>query len=55
MSDREKALQAMKKAQANGDQEAAHNDADNALCVLLISLGYEDVVTEYNKVEKWYA
>lgn len=35
------------------DGEGAHYDADEVLCDLLISLGYQDVVDEWNKVEKW--
>lgn len=37
------------------DTEATHVEADRILCELLISLGYSDVVAEYNKIEKWYA
>ena len=37
------------------DEEQAHINADNVLCDLLTELGYEDVVHEYNKIEKWYA
>jgi hypothetical protein len=35
--------------------EQIHIDADQVLCDLLVSLGYGDVVAEYNKVEKWFA
>lgn len=49
------AIEAIRLAQENGDIEAAHSDADDALCGLLRSLGYEDVVREWNRVEKWYA
>ena len=38
-------------AAASGEQFAA----DRILCQFLISLGYADVVAEYEKVEKWYA
>jgi hypothetical protein len=34
--------------------EVAHRMADDILCRLLSSLGYADVVAEYNKVGKWY-
>ena len=37
------------------DPEGAHSMADDILCKLLISLGYQDVVDEWDKIEKWYA
>ena len=40
---------------ALGDIEAAHVEADGVLRKLLIALGYEDVVAEYDKIDKWYA
>jgi hypothetical protein len=36
------------------DIEVAHRLADDILCRLLQSLGYADVVAEYNKVGKWF-
>lgn len=41
--------------QTMNDQELAHVHADNVLTNLLRGLGFDDVVEEYNKVEKWYA
>lgn len=38
-----------------GDPEAAHANADDILCELLKTLGYEDVVIAWQSVEKWYA
>jgi len=38
-----------------GDQEADHGTADAILCRLLEKLGYGDVVSIYNKIDKWYA
>jgi hypothetical protein len=52
---RETAMKELWNAQQNGDTEAAHGYADEALCNLLVGLGYTDVVTEFEKVEKWYA
>lgn len=52
---REKAIEELKKAQANADTECAHADADDVLCDLLNAIGYQDVVAEYCKVKKWYA
>jgi hypothetical protein len=52
---REEAIKELNKAQSHGDTEAAHGNADDILCELLKSLGYEDVVEEWYKVKKWYA
>lgn len=43
------------RCQSIGDIEIAHIEADGVLKALLNSLGYEDVVKEWEKVEKWYA
>lgn len=53
--DREEAITELKECQAYADTEGAHVNADDVLCALLRSLGYEDVVEEYEKVDKWYA
>lgn len=45
----------LKALQSNPDKEAAHSQADKILCDLLNSLGYDDVVKEFEKLEKWYA
>ena len=37
------------------DTEIAHFVADDIICEFLVSLGYEDVVAEYDLVVKWYA
>lgn len=52
---REQAIAELKNCQEPGDTEAAHSVADEILCKLLRSLGYRDVVDEWEKVEKWYA
>lgn len=52
---REKAIEALKAEQESDDNETAHGNADDVLCELLISLGYEDVVNEWHKVWKWYS
>ena len=52
---RENAMKELWNAQQNGDTECAHGHADKVLCDLLVGLGYADVVTEFYKVEKWYA
>lgn len=37
------------------DIEAAHYRADEILCDLLVSLGYDEIVKAYNKITKWYS
>jgi hypothetical protein len=37
------------------NQHQQHVDADEVLCELLTSLGHEDVVEEYRKIDKWYS
>lgn len=41
--------------QNNDDPEHNHGEADRILCDLLDSLGYQEIVTAYNKITKWYA
>ena len=55
MIDREEAIERLEAEQQNDDTEMAHSNADDALCDLLTSLGYQDVVREYRKVHKWFA
>jgi hypothetical protein len=52
---KEEIIKRLKAEQCNDDTEAAHINADDALCDLLINLGHSDVIDEYNKVKKWYA
>ena len=37
------------------DLEAAHIRANDILVELLINLGFENIVNEYEKINKWYA
>ena len=37
------------------DTECAHYKADEIICKLLNSLGYQEVVEVYNDIDKWYA
>lgn len=39
----------------SGDVEFDHGMADSLMKDLLTELGYEEVVSVYKKVEKWYA
>lgn len=52
---KENIINKLKKIQEFGDTEGAHSMADGVLCDFLESLGYKDIVDEYDKVEKWYA
>jgi hypothetical protein len=38
----------------NGDCEYSHVEADRLLCEFLESLGHQDVVEAFGKVDKWY-
>lgn len=38
-----------------GDQEDAHQYADNFLCALLESLGYTETVKVFRSLDKWYS
>lgn len=49
------AMDRIRKAQTITDNEAAHREADGALCDYLIQLGHDDLVIEWRKVRKWYA
>jgi hypothetical protein len=55
MEFKQRCIDALKTLQESGDTEMAHSIADTVLCELLVELGYEDVVEEYNKISKWYA
>lgn len=52
---REEAINKLKILQGMGDKEIAHCNADDVICDLLKALGYEDVVKEYDEIDKWYA
>lgn len=52
---KDEAIKALRSAGEIGDVEIAHSHADTILCMFLISLGYADVVGEYESIEKWYA
>ena len=49
------AMVELQKLQGDMDTEYAHGKADDILCEFLESLGYFEIVEEYNKVDKWYA
>lgn len=41
--------------QSDTDTEMAHIRADDVLCDLLESLGFDEVVVESHKIKKWHA
>jgi hypothetical protein len=51
---RKEVIDQLREIQEIADIEVAHRLADDILCRLLHSLGYADVVAEYNKVGKWF-
>lgn len=52
---RERVLNELKHLQESDDPESAHSQADDLLCDLLESLGYEDVVEAWHAIGKWYS
>lgn len=52
---RGQAVAKLRKIRQCDDLEAAHVEADEVLCCLLRSLGFSEVVAEYDKIKKWYA
>lgn len=52
---KQEAIEKLNALYKHGDTEAAHGEADDVLCELLRSLGLDDVVDAYSKIEKWYA
>jgi hypothetical protein len=53
--DKQQAIDELKVQQKHKDPERAHENADEIICKFLKSLGYDDVVAEWDKVAKWYA
>lgn len=41
--------------ETSGMLEEDHIEADKILCDLLVALGYQEVVNEFENVPKWYA
>jgi len=50
----EEAVNKLKDLQNAEDPAQNHRDADNVLCEVLRFLGYHDLVTEWEKIYKWY-
>ena len=48
-------LTGLRYCQDSDDTEIAHARADEILCNFLIDLGYQNIVDEYEKVDKWYS
>lgn len=51
----EKFAETMQACRDIGDQEARHGDADDLLCEVLRSLGYDKGIDIFNAMDKWYA
>lgn len=51
----EKMCERMKDTIDMRDIENAHIEADHILCEFLESLGFDELVTLYRKVDKWYS
>ena len=49
------ALGQMKELVKNDDYEIAHSRADDVLCDLLRTMGFNELVDVYDQVGKWYA
>lgn len=45
----------LRELQKDRDIECAHSAADGILCEILEKLGYNNIVKEYDKINKWYA
>ena len=55
MNDYHEQKQELITLQKLSDCEAAHVKADQILLDILLDLGYDDIVQEYEKIDKWYA
>lgn len=51
----EQAVEELKDCQCFADPEEGHIKADDVLCKLLIALGHQAVVDEWEKVHKYYS
>lgn len=51
----EEAKEALSSLVNVGDLEVSHSQADEILCALLRFLGRDDIVGQFNDLEKWYA
>lgn len=51
----EQSLKKMKILKQLGDEEVSHTMADKLLCDILKELGFEELVNEFNKLDKCYA
>lgn len=55
MINREEYIEKLRKLNELDDAEAGHAEADDLLVEILIKLGYQDIVDEYESINKWYA
>jgi len=52
--ERQNYINQLKECEKEGTEDA-HINADNILCEILTKLGYDDIVKEFDKLDKWYA
>lgn len=55
MIDKEKYITRLDELVDLDDTEIAHDLADDIICELLNTLGYEDIVQVHHLINKWYA
>jgi len=47
-------LSKLKQEEHHGNADVKHEEADVLLCELLDKLGYNEITTKFQKLEKWY-
>lgn len=52
---KDKFIKKLKELSNDNDTEISHITADNILCMILSLLDCDEIVEEYNKINKWYA
>ena len=52
---KDKFIKELKELSNDNDIEFSHSAADNILCKILSLLDCDEIVEEYDKIEKWYA
>ena len=55
MADIKELCEQMRALQDMWDVEEAHKKADDILCEALRQLGYNELVSLYKKIDKWYS
>ena len=55
MINKQEYIEKLRKLNELNDTEAEHILADDLLVEILIKLGYQDIVDEYERINKWYS